>query len=65
MEKKRVAPIIKVQKEALIDFMAQHPNLSGRFTATFSFKDAKNVWHQLAETLNAIPGGSQKDCGER
>lgn len=64
-KKKRVAPIIKAQKEALIDFMAQHPNLrSGRFTATFSFKDAKNLWHQLAEVLNAIPGGSQKDWSQ-
>lgn len=63
MEKKRRAiPIIKAQKEILIEFMAKHPELrSGRFTATFTFQKAKYLWNELADSLNSIPSGSQKD----
>lgn len=62
IKKKRAGPTITTQKELLIEFMAKHPQLrSGRFTTDFTFKKARQLWMELADTLNAIPNGSEKD----
>lgn len=45
----------KAQKEMLIELLKKDSQLiSGKFTSTFTFKDARNRW--IADTLNAIPG---------
>ncbi|XP_029340910.1 uncharacterized protein LOC107884895 [Acyrthosiphon pisum] len=47
----------KTQKEMLIQLLTKDPQLiSGKFTSTFTFKDARNRWIEIADTLNAIPG---------
>eukprot|EP00102_Acyrthosiphon_pisum_P026237 XP_016663447.1 PREDICTED: uncharacterized protein LOC107884895 [Acyrthosiphon pisum] len=41
----------------LIQLLTKDPQLiSGKFTSTFTFKDARNRWIEIADTLNAIPG---------
>lgn len=47
----------KAQKEMLIELLKKDSQLiSGKFTSTFTFKDARNRWIAIADTLNAIPG---------
>lgn len=47
----------KTQKEMLIQLLTKDSQLiSGKFTSTFTFKDARNRWIEIADTLNAIPG---------
>ncbi|CAI6367430.1 unnamed protein product [Macrosiphum euphorbiae] len=47
----------KTQKEMLIQLLTKDSQLiSGKFTSTFTFKDASNRWIEIADTLNAIPG---------
>lgn len=34
--------------------------LSGKFTASFAYKDAQEKWNTITENLNAV-GGARKD----
>ena len=59
--KKRSGNISSSQKESLVEFVAEHPKLrTGKFDATFTFKDSGRLWTECAVILNGIPG-SQKD----
>ncbi|KAF2901645.1 hypothetical protein ILUMI_04540 [Ignelater luminosus] len=59
--KSRLGNISRQQKTVLIEYIEANSELvSGRFSASFTFKDAQLKWEQLAATLNAIPG-AQKD----
>lgn len=50
------------QKETLIELMKQNPELrSGKFSATFTTKDAQRMWIALAEELHKVPNGAIKD----
>ncbi|KAK5638500.1 hypothetical protein RI129_012795 [Pyrocoelia pectoralis] len=52
------------QKSALIKSIQLNSQLiSGKFTNTFTHKKAQQLWMQISETLNAIPG--DKNNGER
>ncbi|KAF2886019.1 hypothetical protein ILUMI_20154 [Ignelater luminosus] len=52
---------ISKQKTILSEYIEANSKLvSGRFSASFTFKDAQLKWEQLVATLNAIPG-AQKD----
>ncbi|XP_023289235.1 uncharacterized protein LOC111674147 [Orussus abietinus] len=45
------------QKYYLIEFMGKHPELRrGKFSASFSHKQAQKLWKEVTEQLNAIPG---------
>ncbi|VEN40528.1 unnamed protein product [Callosobruchus maculatus] len=59
--KKRVSPVSQQQKQMLIDFLNNNPELlSGRFTAEFTKKVAQTLWEKITSSLNAVPGGSRK-----
>nr|CAI5851291.1 unnamed protein product [Callosobruchus analis] len=48
--------------EMLVDFVQNHPELlSGKFTAKFTKKRAQQLWEEIMNKLNAIPGGSNKN----
>lgn len=50
------------QKEMLLEFMKQHPELrSGKFSATFTAKDAQKLWIALAEELHKISNAAIKE----
>lgn len=50
----------KIQKEKLIECLKKDPQLiSGKFSKSFSFKDARNRWTIIANTLNALPSCSK------
>lgn len=58
----RAGPINGTQKDILVEFMKQHEDLqSGKFTREFTFKKAQNLWNEIAEQLNAVPGGARKE----
>lgn len=45
------------QMIALNGFLKLDPQLlSGKFSATFTFKTAQKRWETIADTLNAMPG---------
>ncbi|EZA47987.1 hypothetical protein X777_14529, partial [Ooceraea biroi] len=47
------------QKETLVEFMKQNEKLrSGKFSASFTAKDAQKLWMTLAEDLRKIPNGA-------
>ncbi|CAG9772263.1 unnamed protein product [Ceutorhynchus assimilis] len=49
--------LTKEQKKVLVQFMEEHPELnSGKFSNEFTFKKAKEMWMDLANLLNAMPG---------
>lgn len=59
---KRSGYVTVEQKEALIEFMKQNPELkSGKFSATFTLKEAQKAWLRLTEELHKIPNGAVKD----
>lgn len=42
------------QKEGLVYFMEQHPQLvSGKFSSSFSYSKAQELWEECATQLNA------------
>ncbi|CAH1107482.1 unnamed protein product [Psylliodes chrysocephalus] len=50
------------QKETLINLMREKENepiLSGKFSATFTFKDARSKRQNIASILNSAPGASK------
>ncbi|CAH2014328.1 unnamed protein product [Acanthoscelides obtectus] len=48
----------------LIDFMEDHPQLvSQKQTNQYTSADARKLWVELSEKLNAIPGAT-KQCTE-
>ncbi|XP_026829879.1 uncharacterized protein LOC105282194 isoform X2 [Ooceraea biroi] len=62
MSTKRVGYITAEQKETLVEFMKQNEKLrSGKFSASFTTKDAQKLWMTLAEDLYKIPNGAVKD----
>lgn len=59
---KRLGYITTEQKEALVEFMKQNDKLKlGKFSASFTAKDAQKLWMTLAEDLHKIPNGAVKD----
>jgi hypothetical protein len=62
MSAKRSGYVTVEQKETLVEFMKQNPELkSGKFSATFTIKEAQKTWIRLAEELHKIPNGAVKD----
>lgn len=60
--KGRTGYITTEQKETLIEFMKQNPELKlGKFSASFTAKDAQNKWMTLTEELHKIPNGATKE----
>lgn len=58
----RVGYVTTEQKEALLEYMKENVQLqSGKFSATFTAKDAAKMWMTLAEELHKIPNGAMKD----
>lgn len=58
----RSNPMNPTQKIMLTEWMKQHPQLlSGQFSNGFTKKDARNLWETLTVSLNAIPGGCEKN----
>lgn len=48
------------QKRTLIDLLDGKVTLiNGRFSATFTKKDAQKQWEQIGDVLNAIPGSKK------
>ncbi|XP_018363951.1 PREDICTED: myb-related transcription factor, partner of profilin-like isoform X1 [Trachymyrmex cornetzi] len=55
--KKRCTYINDEQKNVLIEFMTKHPELqSGKFSATFTYKNAQKLWEEVTAQLHQIPG---------
>ncbi|CAH0563094.1 unnamed protein product [Brassicogethes aeneus] len=62
VDKKRKAPLIQVQKDMLIEFMACNPQLeSGKFTSQFTFKKAQQLCEKISGQVNAVARGANKD----
>ncbi|GLV38147.1 hypothetical protein CBL_10114 [Carabus blaptoides fortunei] len=60
-DKRRRGNISSDQKTYLLDFIEQHPKIkTGKFDATFTFKDSSNAWKKIADKLNSI-AGAKKD----
>lgn len=58
----RIGYITGEQKEVLIEFMKKDPELrAGKFSATFTAKDAQKRWMALTEEVHKIPNGAVKD----
>ncbi|CAG9833175.1 unnamed protein product [Diabrotica balteata] len=50
------------QKRLLLEFIKKNPLLlSGKFSNSFSQKDAQNQWNQIANVLNSCGDGANKD----
>lgn len=48
---------LKTQKEMLIELLKKDPQLiSGKFIKTLTYKDARNRWTDISNTLNTYPG---------
>lgn len=46
----------------LTEFLRNHPQLvSGSFSSNFTFKNAQELWEEIGEKLNAVPGGAVKE----
>ncbi|KAK4878491.1 hypothetical protein RN001_010997 [Aquatica leii] len=57
---KRVGYATTAQKNALVEILKNKPNLiSGKFSATFSKKNAQIEWQEIATVLNSIPGAKK------
>ncbi|XP_031334650.1 uncharacterized protein LOC116164596 [Photinus pyralis] len=62
MEKAKNHSINYNQKKMLIEYLKKHPQLvSGKFTSTFTYKNAESQWQEISNILNSIPGGSTKN----
>ncbi|KAF5276387.1 hypothetical protein FQR65_LT16354 [Abscondita terminalis] len=58
----RTSNLNSVQKEIMCNFIRSRPDLqSGRFSNTFTFKDAQALWENLSSQLNSVPNGAVKD----
>ncbi|CAH0562973.1 unnamed protein product [Brassicogethes aeneus] len=54
---KKSTSITETQKTTLIEFLKNNPLLiSGKFSNSFTFKDATAKWVEITEVLNSIPG---------
>lgn len=57
---KRTGNISSGQKEILIEFLNNHSELvSTKFSSKFSHKNAQELWSEVTETLNALPGAKK------
>lgn len=62
MTTSRTGYITTEQKEILIEYMKNNIQLrSGKFSATFTAKDAQKMWIELAEELHKIPNEAVKE----
>lgn len=62
MERRRISSISQEQRKAMVEFLERNSNLvKGKFSASFTQKDAQHLWENLAQILNSIPTGSRKD----
>ncbi|CAI6352410.1 unnamed protein product [Macrosiphum euphorbiae] len=58
MARKSITP---AQKEALVEFMENHPDLrKGKFSINFTTAIAKKMWVECQTMLNSIPGPSKE-----
>ncbi|KAL5241364.1 hypothetical protein ACI65C_008774 [Semiaphis heraclei] len=58
MAKKSFTPL---QKEALVEFMENHPDLrKGKFSINFTTATAKKLWVKYQIMLNSIPGPAKE-----
>jgi hypothetical protein len=49
------------QKATLIELLKNEAQLiTGKFSATYTFKDAKKKWEEISSTLNSIPGAKKE-----
>lgn len=49
------------QKEALVEFMENHPDLrKGKFSINFTTAIAKSQWEECRILLNSIPGPAKE-----
>lgn len=54
--------ITQKQKELLIRFIEEHPQMnSGRFSESYTKATARSLWISLTNLLNAIPGAPAKE----
>lgn len=61
-DKKKSANMNDAQRTLLIDLPKSNEQLlSGKFSPSFTMKDATSRWQQIAEKLNSIPG-TNRDC---
>lgn len=59
-DKRRRGNISSDQKTFLLDFIEQHPKIkTGKFDASFTFKDSRKAWEEIADQLNSIPGAKK------
>jgi hypothetical protein len=57
----RGAKISDKQKKILVENVKQLPSLvSGKFSASFTQKDAEREWKKISDTLNSM-GGAEKE----
>ncbi|XP_048514975.1 uncharacterized protein LOC125501894 [Athalia rosae] len=56
----RVGNPTQDQKNMLVHFLQQHPELvSGKFNKDFTYKMGQNLWKEVAQDMNAIPGAKK------
>ncbi|KAG5875276.1 hypothetical protein JTB14_033484 [Gonioctena quinquepunctata] len=61
-EEKKHSYCTQSQKQTLINLRKEKENeplLSGKFSKTFTFQDAKSKWQTIASILNSAPGASK------
>lgn len=57
---KRQGNVSAEQKQYLLEYMQKKPDLtSGKFTKSFTYAVANNMWSDLATTLNQLNGGKK------
>lgn len=50
------------QKALLTNFLKENAELAqGKFTSTFTFKKARELWQEVTNILNSVPNGAKKD----
>ncbi|XP_043467553.1 uncharacterized protein LOC122501854 [Leptopilina heterotoma] len=60
-KKVRCAYTNEEQKKLLIEFVGRNPDLqSGKFSNTFTTKDAQKCWEEIATELNKVPGAEKE-----
>lgn len=61
MERKKSFNASDNQKKMLVEYLKKHPELlSGKFTNTFTLKDAVRKWQEITEILNSVPGARKE-----
>lgn len=49
------------QKQLMLEFCESYPKLlTGKFTPSFTVKDAQQIWQNMAVALNAVSTGPEK-----